>query len=260
MPGRSGKPARPRPLRFTLNGRTVACEVFPHTILLDLLREQRCFSVKFSDEWGEGGADTIFLDGRLVSAATHLALQAEGRSIETLEGLRESPDLKRLAETFLDEGAVQCGYCTPATLMALEALRRRNPNPDEAGIRAALAGVFCRCTGYAKPVRAALVNAGRAAPRVPIASDPALRIVGHDTRRVDGAALVSGAPVFAADETPSGALHLKVLHSPLPHARIKGISTEKARAIPGVVDIATWHDAPRVVYTTAGQGFPEPSP
>ena len=119
-----------RSLRFTLNGRALELAVPPALDLLTLLRELGCMSVKFSDEHGEGGADTVLVDDRPVSAATHLALQVEGRRVETLEGLRDTPWLAALAERFLDEGAVQCGYCTPAFLLQLEALRRRDPAPS----------------------------------------------------------------------------------------------------------------------------------
>ncbi len=186
--------------------------------------------MKFSDERGEGGADTVLVDGAPMSAATLLALQVAGRHVETLEGLRDDPWLAALAERFLAEGAVQCGYCTPAFLLQLEALRRRNPAPDEAAIREALTPVFCRCTGMVKPLRAAMVAFGLAAPReaeggarAAVLSDEApLRVLGRDARRVDGRALVRGEGVFAGDLMPPGALTLKILASPHAHARLRG--------------------------------------
>ncbi|MEZ4396631.1 MAG: molybdopterin cofactor-binding domain-containing protein [Candidatus Krumholzibacteriia bacterium] len=254
-----------RSLRFTLNGRALELAVPPALDLLTLLRELGCMSVKFSDEHGEGGADTVLVDDRPVSAATHLALQVEGRRVETLEGLRDTPWLAALAERFLDEGAVQCGYCTPALLLQLEALRRRDPAPDETALRAALGAVFCRCTGMVKPLRAARVAFGLAAPRESGAraareGGAPLRVVGHDARRVDGRALVRGEPVFAGDLEPAGALMLAILPSPHAHARIRAIDTTAALRLPGVAAVLTWRDVPRRAYTSAGQGFPEPSP
>lgn len=259
-------PRRELRLLLDLNGRARQVSIAPGATLLDLLRAEGCLSVKFSDERGEGGADTVLVDDAPVSAATLLALQVAGRRVETLEGLREDPWVAALAERFLAEGAVQCGYCTPAFLLQLEALRRRNQAPDEAAIREALTPVFCRCTGMVKPLRAARVAFGLAAPREAIggaavqSSEPPLRVVGRDTRRVDGRALVRGEPVFAGDLTPPGALTLKILASPHAHARLRAIDTAAALQLPGVVDIATWRDVPRLAYTSAGQGFPEPSP
>ena len=259
-----------RALKLNLNGRALELRVDPGTTLLETLRAQGCLSVKFSDERGEGGADTVLVDDRPVSAVVMLAVQAEGSRVETLEGLREDRWLARLGGIFLDEGAVQCGYCTPAFLLQLEALRRRNPAPDEAALVEALAPVFCRCTGMVKPLRAARVAFGLARPRAedaraPARRDggstaPATRHLGKDARRVDGRALVRGEPVFAGDIAAPGALTLRILPSPHAHARIREIDTSAAKALPGVVDVLTWRDIHRRAFTSAGQGFPEPSP
>ena len=247
-----------RPLTLLLNGRERGFAAEPGETLLRLLRRSGCLSVKFSDEWGEGGSDTVLLDGEPVSASVTLAHAVAGRAVETLEGLRGDPELARLAEIFDAEGAVQCGYCTPAMLLVLSALRRRNPSPSEGQIRRALEGVLCRCTGYVKPLRAALIAAGLEERRAEVAGD--MRVVGRDTRRLDGPGLLAGAAVFADDRISADTLHLKILKSPHPHAIIKAISSARALALDGVVDVATWEDVPDRVYSTAGQGFPEPSP
>ncbi len=242
-----------------LNGRRLSIDTEPDRNLLDLLREAGCHSVKFSDEKGQGGADLILLDGHPVSAVTVAARDADGRSIETLEGLREKPEMRRLMDIFLSEGAVQCGYCTPAMLLSLEGLRRRRPEPVAEEIAAAMAPVLCRCTGYVKTLRAARVFFGLDEPRAPRSSEEH-RVLGHDTLRVDGKALVEGRPVFTEDRRFENLAHMKILASPHPHARIVEIDDAKARALPGVIDLITWKDVPRRVYTTAGQGYPEPSP
>jgi len=244
---------------ITLNGRRLSIETAAHRNLLEILREAGCPSVKFSDERGQGGSDLVLVDGRPVSAVTVLARDADGRSVETLEGLRDHPELRRLMDLFLSEGAVQCGYCTPGMLIALEGLRRRRPRPTEPEIRGALSPVLCRCTGYVKILRAARVYFGLESPRA-TRSCGDYRLLGHDTERVDGPALVEGRPVFAEDRSIDGLGHLKILRSPLPHARILEIETAKAAALPGVIDIITWKDVPNLAYTTAGQGYPEPSP
>ncbi len=249
-----------REIEFTLNGQLRCERIHPGLGLLELLRACRCASVKFSDERGEGGADTILMDDRPFSAAGLPAWRAEGASIETLEGLRDQLWVRELSETFMAEGAVQCGYCTPAFLLQLEALRRRDPEPDEAGIIDALAPVFCRCTGMVKPLRAAKVAFGLLPARKPVTGTDDHRLIGSDTRRVDARGLLRGEPVFAGDLPADDALILKILPSPHAHARIRDIDTSAALALPGVVEVLTWRDLPRRAYTSAGQGFPEPSP
>jgi len=251
-------------MTLRLNGREFRVGIAPGATLLELLRERGCASVKYSDEHGEGGADTVLLEGRPVSAATLLALQADGLAVETLEGLREDPWIAKLGEIFLAEGAVQCGYCTPAFLLQLEALRRRDAAPSEEAIAEALAPVFCRCTGMVKPLRAAKVAFGleeaRESGAVREGDAEPLRLLGRDAPRVDGRSLVRGEPVFAGDLSADDALTLKILGSPHAHARIRSIDIAAALTLPGVVDIVTWRDVPRRAYTSAGQGFPEPSP
>ncbi len=136
----------------------------PHETLLSVLRRLGYHSVKFGDEHGLTGADTVLLDGKPVNAAMMLAAQAEGHQIATLEALGEHPDqgwkktggLHPLQKAFIETGAIQCGYCTPAQILAAKALLDRNPNPTEDEVREAISGVLCRCTGYVKPVQAVL--------------------------------------------------------------------------------------------------------
>jgi aerobic-type carbon monoxide dehydrogenase small subunit (CoxS/CutS family) len=141
---------------FTLNGAPCQAEVEPGVVLLDYLRSQGLMSVKHGCEDGECGACTVLLDGVAVNACLLLVAQVHGRSVETTEVLGSHGDLHPLQDSFLEEGAVQCGYCTPAMLLAAEALLRQKPHPTEPEIRDALSGVLCRCTGYVKPVRAIL--------------------------------------------------------------------------------------------------------
>jgi len=132
--------------------------------LLNVLRRLGFFGVKHGCETGECGACTILLDGKPVNSCVMLAAQAEGHRIETIESIGEHPDrgwkasqgLSALQHAFVESGAIQCGYCTPAQILAAKELLARNPNPSEAEVREALAGVLCRCTGYLKPVQAVL--------------------------------------------------------------------------------------------------------
>lgn len=102
----------------------------------------------------ECGACMMLLDGKPVNSCSYLALQAEGAEITTVEGLSDGDELSPLQRAFLEEGGVQCGFCTPGMLISATALLRRNPNPSEEEIREALGGNLCRCTGYAGIIRA----------------------------------------------------------------------------------------------------------
>jgi putative selenate reductase molybdopterin-binding subunit len=132
--------------------------------LFSAVRRLGFFGIKFGDEQGLTGADTILLDGKPVNAGSLLAAQAEGHALVTIEGLGEHPDqgwkktdgLHPLQQAFVESGAIQCGYCTPAQILAAKALLDKNPNPSEAEVREAIGGVLCRCTGYLKPVQAVL--------------------------------------------------------------------------------------------------------
>lgn len=123
--------------------------VAPHQSLLDVLRDDLGLTgTKTNCLAGECGACTVLVDGRAVNACLYLAVRADGRAIDTVAGLRRDQTLHPLQEAFIEQGAVQCGYCTPGQLMSLQAVFAADPNPDEAEIRRALAGNLCRCTGY----------------------------------------------------------------------------------------------------------------
>jgi putative selenate reductase molybdopterin-binding subunit len=151
-------------LRLRINSRDLDVEIAPSESLLQLLRRLGYFGVKFGDEQGLTGSDTVLRDGRPVNAGSILAAQAEGHEIGTIEGLGEHPQqgwrksegLHALQQAFIETGAIQCGYCTPAQILAAKSLLDREPNPSESMVREALSGVLCRCTGYVKPVHAVL--------------------------------------------------------------------------------------------------------
>jgi putative selenate reductase molybdopterin-binding subunit len=146
-------------LYLTINGeqKTVVCR--PSDSLLRVLRQEGYFSVRFGSNTGETGAAAILLDDELVSADILLAAQAEGHKIETVEGLSQGLDLHPLQRTFIQTGAIQSGYSTPAMILAAKALLDKNPNPTEDEIREAFSGILDRETGYVKPVQAVLAAA-----------------------------------------------------------------------------------------------------
>ena len=143
-------------LSFKLNGQDTSVQVSPDTLLVDLLRDSLGLTgTKIGCRAGECGACTILLDGVAVNACLLPALKATGRSVTTIESLgKEDGQLDVIQESFMDEGAVQCGFCTPGMIMNAKELLDRQPAPTETEIKNAISGVLCRCTGYNKIVEA----------------------------------------------------------------------------------------------------------
>jgi aerobic carbon-monoxide dehydrogenase small subunit len=149
-------------IEITVNGRPLRAEVEARTSLLDYLRGEGLLGAKAGCDSGACGACTVLLDGRPVNACLTLAVRAQGHGVQTVEGLGSPEVLHRVQAAFLAEGAVQCGFCTPAMLLSAKALLDAVPQPTEAEARDALAGCLCRCSGYTKPVRAVLAASRRA--------------------------------------------------------------------------------------------------
>ena len=140
---------RPVQIRLEVNGETAEPSVAPYKTLLEVLREDLGLTgTKHGCELGECGACAVILDGEPRLSCLTLALECEGRSVQTIEGLARGPRLHPLQAAFADFGGSQCGYCTPGVIMTAKALLERNPNPSRDEIREATAGNLCRCTGY----------------------------------------------------------------------------------------------------------------
>lgn len=138
-----------------VNGREYPVDLDPHTGLLDAVREELGLTgSKEGCDDSECGACMMLLDGEPVNSCSYLALQAVGREVTTVEGLTGNDEVGPLQRAFLQQGAVQCGFCTPGMLVSATALLRRNPDPTEEEIRSGLSGNLCRCTGYRGIVRA----------------------------------------------------------------------------------------------------------
>jgi len=136
-------------IRMTLNGQEVDVSFASYKTLLEVLREDLGLTgTKHGCELGECGACAVLLDGKPVLSCLVLALECEGRSVTTVEGLGRDGSLQPLQEAFADLGATQCGYCTPAFLVTARALLDQNADPTRDQIREALSGNLCRCTGY----------------------------------------------------------------------------------------------------------------
>jgi carbon-monoxide dehydrogenase small subunit len=146
-----------RRYRFKLNGKAVTVSARPAASLLDVLRNTLDLTgTKNGCSKGDCGACTILMNGAAVNACLTIMEQTRGADIVTIEGLAEDPRARRLLKSFAQEGAVQCGYCTPGIVMASRALLLRNSSPSAKEIREALRGNLCRCTGYGKVIKAVL--------------------------------------------------------------------------------------------------------
>ena len=147
-------------IHLTINGSIKQVTVESSETLLSVLRREGYYSVKHGCETGECGACAVLMKlpqashPSMVNTCVMLAVQADGGEITTVESLGDRTQLSVLQQAFIDNGAIQCGYCIPAQLLAAKALLDQNPNPSEAEIREAISGVLCRCTGYVKPVQA----------------------------------------------------------------------------------------------------------
>jgi aldehyde oxidoreductase len=223
-------------IRFRLNGSDVAVEAPPTERLSETLRERLGkVGTKVGCDAGDCGACTVLLDGAAVCACLTPAARVEGRAVTTIEG--ETPELARLRASFHAHGAAQCGICTPGMLLTAAELLVRNARPSAGDVEQALGGVLCRCTGY-RSIIAAVVAAGQGDLQAEIQGG-----VGASVRRLDGAAKVAG-DTFGADEWPEGALVVKAIRSPHPHALFQIGDLTDFRARPGVAAVFTAADIP----------------
>ena len=267
--------------------------------LLVVLRRESYFSVKSGCDDSTCGICTVLVNGKPVHSCTTKATDVEGAEMITLEGLSQEDVLHPIQEAFMETGAIQCGFCTPAQILSAKALLDRNPNPAEDEIRKSLNGVLCRCTGYVRGVdavqRAAAVLRGEKVesfthieqplpneveqinlpeafyrrdgsryPLPPLVFVPEgmrkTRVVGKPEVKVDARKLAQGRPVFTDDFRLDGMLYGALLTSPHAHARIRHIDASRARALPGVHAVLTYQDIPRVKYASGGQSYPQPLP
>ena len=149
-------------LRITVNGQLMDREIEESLRLLDVLRDELLLTgTKEGCGIGECGACTVILDGKAVNSCMVLALSADGGVVETVEGLGSRDKLHPIQESFLDNHALQCGFCTPGMLMSAKALLDENPHPSDAEIKEAISGNLCRCTGYVQIVEAVKDAGGR---------------------------------------------------------------------------------------------------
>lgn len=252
---------------FKLNGEHVEFDAHPGESLFELLRRNGHSEVKGNNcRTGECGACTILLDGIPVPSCSILAGRVKGRSIITIKGIGDVDNPHPLQEAFVEKAAVQCGYCIPGIILSMKSLLDKTPNPTREDIKKVLSGHLCRCTGYIQQIEAVekVINLlkGKGMSKV-IKKEELIKdmdVVGKNVKKYDGIVLATGQPVYTDDFNLPNMLHAKLLTSPYAHAEIIDIDTSEAEKLPGVRIILTYKNTPRVPHTTAGQGYPEPSP
>ena len=152
------------PVTISVNGRAYTGEVEPRLLLVHFLRDAGLTGTKIGCDTSQCGACTVLMDGAAVKSCTTLAVQADGTSVTTIEGLARNGELTPLQEAFWSKHGLQCGFCTPGMVFAAHEILRTHPTPSAEQIRHGLEGNMCRCTGYQNIVRA--VQAAAADPRL----------------------------------------------------------------------------------------------
>jgi carbon-monoxide dehydrogenase small subunit len=142
-------------IKIAVNGEDYELLVKPNELLIDLLRNRLDLTgTKEGCGTGDCGGCTVLVDGKPLNSCLTLAVEVDGKNILTIEGLAQGGELHPLQKAFVDEGAVQCGFCTPGMILSAKALLDENPHPSEEEIKRGIAGNFCRCTGYQKIIKA----------------------------------------------------------------------------------------------------------
>ena len=227
----------------TVNGRKVVRTVPNHYRLIDFVREElKLTGNKEGCGAGECGTCSMFVDGKLVKSCLTPVQKIQGCQIETVDDLDRDAGMTVLQRAFHKSGSSQCGYCIPGMVMAATSTLRRNPNAGLDEIKEGLGGNICRCTGYQKILDAVelardVLNGSK--PESALEEEDSASFIGASTRRLDAPAKVTGAIKYAADLWMANMLHLQVLRSPHPHARIVRIDASAAKAMPGVECVIT---------------------
>ncbi len=242
-------------ITLTVNGTRHTLDVEDRWTLVEALRDHVGLTgTKIGCDRGECGACTVLMDGKPVYSCSQLAVWADGRAIQTVEGLLDDP----LQQSFVAHDAPQCGFCTSGQLMSAKALLNTTPHPTADQARAAMTGNICRCSGYNHYIDAVVAagtpqrstqNTLNAQSKAFSASSAisALNVVGKFTARIDGVERTTGKATYTGDVMLPGMLYARVLRSPHPHARIRRIDASKALALPGVKTVVS-HENCSVVW------------
>ena len=231
---------------LTVNGRQHTVAVEHCETLIDVLRDKlRLTGTKKGCNLGDCGACTVLVDDEPINSCLVLASTLNGKVITTIEGLDEKGELTALQKSFVNEGGLQCGFCTPGMALSASALLKKNPDPSVAEIKDALVGNLCRCTGYTGILRA-IQNyrkyAGENPEKPKVAVEADRGSVGVSIPRIDAPDKVTGRAIYTADVCLPNMAYGKLLGSPIAHGLIKKVDVSKAKSLPGVLAILTGAD------------------
>ncbi|MGB6301216.1 MAG: molybdopterin cofactor-binding domain-containing protein, partial [Rivularia sp. (in: cyanobacteria)] len=246
-----------QPINFDVNNQTHTIACHPGSSLLSVLRQLNYFGVHRACETGDCGACTVWVNDTPVHSCIYPAMRINEQSVTTIEGLSLNHELAPIQQAFLQAQGFQCGFCTPGMIMSAA----KFPLSSVQDLHTNMKGNLCRCTGYQAIIESILLyqkSNGRDTAATPAIPTP--HSVGESVPKQDGTAIVTGKAYYTADILQSGILHLKILRSPFPHANIRKINIDKAKALKGVVDVFTYEDVKRIPYTTAGHAEPVPDP
>jgi putative selenate reductase molybdopterin-binding subunit len=227
-------------MRYKINGKLFDAEPQPGQCLRTFVRSLGWFGVKKGCDAGDCGACTVWLDGKPVHSCLVPAFRAANREVTTIEGLSCNGDLHPIQQAFLDAQAFQCGFCSAGMIMTSASLSEE----QKQDLPFHLKGNLCRCTGY-RSIDDALHGIKTTE------EDVAGKACGAGLGNPFGPSIVTGKARYTMDVAIDNLLHLKVLRSPHAHARIRSIDTKTALTVPGVVQIFTWEDVPRRLFSTA---------
>jgi putative selenate reductase molybdopterin-binding subunit len=236
-------------MTYLVNGRTHATQPRPGQCLRTFLRELGWFGVKKGCDAGDCGACTVMLDGEPVHSCIVPAFRAEHREITTIEGLARDGRLHAMQEAFLSAQGFQCGFCTAGMIMTAASLNQA----QRRDLARALKGNLCRCTGY-RAIEDAIQGACN------IDETRTGEACGRSLPSPAGPAIVTGTARFTMDATLEALLHVKLLRSPHPHARIRSIDKTDSMAVPGVHLVLIHEDAPQQLFSTARHEISEDDP
>ena len=252
-------------ININVNGTSYELAVKPNATLVEVLREQlRLTGTKKGCGLGDCGACTVLLNGKAVNSCLVLAVEADGQNILTIEGLVQGEQLHPIQQAFIEKGSIQCGYCTPGMILRAKSLLDENPDPSEEEIKKALIGNLCRCTGYTKILEAVETSKiylkGDKPEKIeyqPQKSAMNFSVVGKRLPKIDAPDKATGRAIYTDDIVLPNMIYGKLLLSPLPHAKIKSINVEKAKALAGVKVILTGADVTDLTYGTSPPRYDE---
>jgi xanthine dehydrogenase molybdenum-binding subunit len=243
-------------INFSVNGQKYSIEPVAGETLSTLLRERlRLTGTKIGCEEAECGACTVLVDGEPMMSCVYPAERADGKIITTIEGLaqrvHEEMKLHPLQEAFVEQGAVQCGFCIPGQILTAYALLKRNPNPNSDDIRFALKDTLCRCAGYPSIENAIIAAAEALRTGEPVQKPTHIpdsihdhKTVGHSHLRPEAVEKVTGEAIYTDDLKFDGMLYAKARRAMIPHGFLTKLDVSKAKALPGVVAVLTAEDIP----------------